>query len=442
MVGKRSFPKDLINIVKTIKTAGFKCYVVGGGIRDVLLKKKPGTWDLTTDATPEQISKLFKKVVPTGIEFGTVTIFENKVPFEITTFRSDSRYVDGRHPSNVKFSKSLKEDLARRDFTINAIAYDPLTKELVDEYGGQRDLKKKLIRTVGDPIERFKEDGLRPLRACRFAAKLGFKIDEKTLRAIPECLETAKKVSPERIHDELMKMLEADNPSIGIELMRRSGLLSLYMPELEEGIGVEQPKPFHKDDVYWHNLYSCDCVSKTKPVLRLAALLHDIAKPECKVDETFYDHDSKGMENAAKIMKRLKFSNEHIDYVSNIIKNHMFNYTSEWSDAAVRRFIRRVGTVNLDDLFELRIADIKAMGRKVEPGHPKDLRRRIRKILKEQNALHTKDLKVDGKDVMKTLGIPPGPKVGEVLEKLLDKVLDEPQLNTKDQLIKIIKVYK
>lgn len=442
MLNKKSFPKDLVDIVKTIKKSGFKCYIVGGGIRDLLLKMKPKVWDLTTDATPQQVTRLFKKVVPTGIKFGTVTVIINKIPYEITTFRSDEKYVDARHPSKVIFSGDLNKDLSRRDFTVNAIAYDPITKELVDIFGGQKDLKKKLIRAVGDPVERFREDGLRPIRACRFAAKLNFKIEDKTLKAIPKCLNSAKKVSMERVHDELMRMLEADRPSIGIDLMRKSGLLKLYIPELLKGIGVKQPKPFHKDDVYWHGLYTCDATSKNKPVLRLAALLHDIAKPQCKIKYTFYNHEVKGAEMAYKIMKRLKFSNEHIDHVTNLIKNHMFNYTPEWSDAAIRRFIRRVGLKYVDGLFELRAADIIAMGRKVEPGHPRQLRKRIKKIIGEQNALHIKSLAVDGNDVMKVLGIKPGPRVGEILNGLLEKVLDNPELNTKPKLIEIIKKVK
>ncbi len=429
-------------MVRTIKNAGFKCYVVGGGIRDLLLKKTPGTWDLTTDARPQQVTKLFKKVIPTGIKYGTVTVMIDGVPFEITTFRSDEKYVDGRHPLNVRFSDSLKDDLSRRDFTINAIAYNPISGELVDIFGGQKDLKAKLIRAVGDPVMRFNEDGLRPLRACRFAAKLDFKIEPKTFSAISKCLKTAKKVSMERVHDELMRMLASDKPSVGIELMRRSGLLSLYIPELEAGIGVGQPKPFHKEDVYLHNIHTCDKISKGKPVLRLAALLHDISKPECKVDETFYDHDLKGAETAGKIMKRLKFSNDDIGYVKNIIRNHMFNYSREWSDSAVRRFIKRVGIENVDDLFALRIADIKAMGRTVGKGHPAGLRRKIKKVIAEENALHIKDLKVDGKDVMKELNIPPGPKVGEVLDALLEKVLDEPTLNERHRLLEMVKSFK
>ena len=442
MINNKAFPRDLINIVKTIKKAGFQCYIVGGGIRDLMLHLKPKVWDLTTDASPQKISKLFKKVIPTGIKYGTVTVIINKIPYEITTFRSDERYVDGRHPSKVMFSKDLKKDLSRRDFTINAIAYDPTTKELVDIFGGKKDLKAKLIRAVGNPVERFREDGLRPIRACRFAAKLNFKIEKKTLDAIPKCLSTAKKVSPERVHDELMRMLEADKPSIGIDLMRKSGLLSIYIPELLKGVGVKQPKPFHKDDVYWHDLYACDAVSKDKPALRLAALFHDIAKPQCKAGYTFYNHETKGAEMAQAIMKQLKFSNAHIEYVANIIRHHMFNYEPKWSDAAVRRFIMRIGLNYADDIFDLRIADIKSMGRRVEPGHPRGLRNRIKKVIKEQNALHIRDLKVNGNDVMKTLHIKPGPEVGEVLNKLLEKVLDNPGLNTKLDLIGLIKKLK
>jgi len=442
MINNKAFPKDLINIVRTIKKAGFKCYIVGGGIRDLILKLKPKVWDLTTDARPDQVTKLFKKVIPTGIKYGTVTVIINKIPYEITTFRSDERYFDGRHPSSVTFSKDINKDLSRRDFTINTIAYDPTTKELVDIYGGQKDIKLKLIRAVGNPVERFMEDGLRPVRACRFAAKLNFKIEKKTLDAIPKCLKIAKKVSPERVHDELLRMLTSDRPSIGIDMMRKSGLLSIYIPELLKGVGVKQPKPFHKDDVYWHDLYTCDAVSKEKPILRLAALFHDIAKPQCKVGFTFYNHETKGAEMAQKIMKRLKFSNAHIEYVTNIIKHHMFNYSREWSDSAIRRFIKRVGLNYTDDIFDLRIADIKAMGRRVEPGHPRGLRNRIKKVLREQDALHIKDLAVNGNDVMKKLRIKPGPEVGEILDKLLDKVLDNPKLNTKLQLVGLIQKLK
>jgi tRNA nucleotidyltransferase (CCA-adding enzyme) len=440
-----SFPKDLITIVRTIKKArlggqaGYKCYVVGGGIRDKILKHPVNNWDLATNARPEQVTKLFKKVIPTGIKYGTVTVLVNKMPYEITTFRSDEHYIDGRHPSNVRYAKRIEDDLARRDFTVNAIAYDPLTDELIDHFGGLEDIKKKIIRAVGDPVKRFNEDGLRPMRACRFAAKLNFSVEPKTLKAISKCMKTAKMVSPERVHDEFMRMLEADKPSIGIELMRKSGLLKLYIPELLKGVGVKQPKQFHKWAVYEHAIYACDAAPKEAPILRLAALLHDISKPKCKVNNTFYDHENVGAETAEKIMRRLKFSNDHISYVKDLIRNHMFNYTDDWSDAAVRRFIKRVGLKYIKDLFTLRMADIEAMGKKPYKGYPKELERRINKIILKQNALHIKDLKVTGNDVMRTLGIPASPMVGKVLSNLLDKVIDDPKLNNKEILIKMMR---
>jgi tRNA nucleotidyltransferase (CCA-adding enzyme) len=438
MLSKRSFPKDLVNVVKTIKKAGFECYIVGGGIRDKLLGLAPNVWDLTTSARPDQVMKLFKKVVPTGIKYGTVTVLQNKEAYEITTYRSDEKYVDGRHPSNVRFSRNIMDDLARRDFTINTLAYDPTTGELVDAFGGTKDLKKKIIKAVGNPVTRFNEDGLRPLRACRFAAKLKFNIEPNTFKAISKCLKTAKKVSMERVHDELMRMLESDKPSIGIDLMRRSGLLSIYIPELLKGVGIKQPKPFHVEDVYWHNLHTCDNMPKEYPVLRLAALLHDISKPECKVKQTFYDHENKGANKAEIIMRRLKFSNDHIKTVTHLIRNHMFNYSKDWSDSAIRRFINRVGADKINDLFLLRVADVKAMKRPVEAGHPKTLRARIKKVIKEQNAIHIGDLAINGNDIMKTLNIPPGREIGEILNKLLDKVLDDPKLNTKANLTALL----
>jgi poly(A) polymerase/tRNA nucleotidyltransferase (CCA-adding enzyme) len=436
---RRSFPKGALYVIEVLKNSGHRAYFVGGCVRDLLLRRRPAEFDITTDATPLVIQKLFKKVIPTGIEFGTVTVVLDEGSYEVTTFRSDERYLDGRHPEKVTFTKSLEEDLSRRDFTINAMAYDPFSDEFVDIFSGRTDLRAKTVRTVGDPVDRFREDGLRPVRACRFAAKLNFKIEEKTLRAIGEALDRVKMVAPERIHDEIAKMLAAKKPSIGFEYMRVSGLLKLIMPELVVCFGVSQPEPFHKFDVYWHSLHSCDALPKDNYPLRLAGLLHDISKPACKVGTTFYEHDTKGAEVAGEILKRLRFSNSDIDYVKNLIKNHMFNYTKEWSDSAVRRFMRRVGVSSLDDLFLLRVADIKAMEREVPEYGLDELRKRIARIIEEENALHVKDLKVSGEDVMKILGIGPGPRVGAVLNSLLEKVLDDPSLNARESLLKLIK---
>lgn len=435
-------PQGTLKIIKTLKKNGFECYLVGGCVRDALLKKKPSEWDLTTSATPKQVIKLFKKAVPTGVKYGTVTIILPDGQYEITTYRSDAKYSDGRHPDKVRFTKSLKEDLARRDFTVNAMAYDPETKELVDIFGGQKDLKRKIIRAVGDPHKRFKEDGLRAVRACRFAAKLGFKIEPKTLKAITKTLKVAKKVAPERIHDELLKMMTAEKPSIAIDLMRKTGLLKLFIPELLDCVKIRQPKPFHLYDVYWHSLYSMDAAPKDKPIVRLAALLHDISKPECKVGLTFYNHHVKGEKKVEKILRRLKFSNAHIKKIAILVRHHMFDYQSQWGDAAVRRFIRRVGVENIDDLFLVRIADSKAMNQTIGLAYLKELRRRIQKVIKEEHALKITDLAIDGNDIMRILGCPPGPKIGQALHYLLEKVLDNPKINTKAKLKAQLKNFK
>lgn len=429
-------------IIKTLKAAGFAAYLVGGCVRDFLLGKTPEELDITTSARPNEVAKLFKKVVPTGIKYGTVTVLLSDGQYEVTTFRSDEKYVDGRHPSNVKFTDDIHKDISRRDFTINALAFDPETDRLIDDFNGQTDLKNRTIRTVGDPLERFSEDGLRPVRACRLAAKLDFEIEPKTFAAIGRTLGIVKKVAPERIHDEIIKLLSADKPSVGFDLMRKSGLLGLILPELEICFGVEQPPQYHKFDVYWHSLYSCDAAPKNNYRLRLAALLHDIGKPSCKAGYTFYNHDRAGVKIADKILKRLKFSNDDIKQITNLIGNHMFEYTSEWGDAAVRRFIRRVGGVeNVDDLFALRQADAEAMEHEAGWEYLNELRKRVDKVIAEENALAVSDLKVSGNDVMKVLKIKPGPKVGQTLKALLEKVLDKPSLNEREKLLELIKRY-
>ncbi|MDD5593235.1 MAG: CCA tRNA nucleotidyltransferase [Candidatus Margulisbacteria bacterium] len=429
-------------IIQTLKSGGFAAYLVGGCVRDSLLGQEPSEWDITTSARPEAVAKLFKKTIPTGLDYGTVTVILPDGQYEVTTFRSDEQYVDGRHPQNVKFTDDIHRDLSRRDFTINALAYDPESDQLIDDFGGQKDLAAKIIRAVGEPLARFSEDGLRPVRACRFAAKLEFAIEQKTFEAIPKTLGVVKKVAAERLHDELVKMLGAARPSIGFELMRKSGLLVIILPELAGAFGVDQPPQFHKYDVYWHSLYSCDAAPQDSVVLRLAALLHDIGKPACKVDLTFYNHDRVGAEMAETILKRLKFGRDDIDRVKNLIGNHMFDYTAEWSDSAVRRFLRRIGGVgNSADLFALRRADAEAMIKVNNGEYLRELQTRIDKIVEEENALDVKDLKVDGNDVMNALKIPPGPKVGQILNDLLEKVLDDPKLNERETLLRLIKAY-
>ncbi|OGC23001.1 hypothetical protein A2291_00935 [candidate division WOR-1 bacterium RIFOXYB2_FULL_42_35] len=442
MLNRQRFPKGGLEIIKQLNASDHQAYLVGGCIRDLRLGLKVNEWDIATSAHPEEVTKLFKKVVPTGIDYGTVTILLKDGQYEVTTFRSDENYLDGRHPDNVVFTTDIHQDLSRRDFTINALAYDPLTKELVDDFEGQKDLKRKIIRAIGNPVERFSEDGLRSIRACRFAAKLNFKIEPNTLAAITKTINVTKKIARERVHDELVKILATDKPSIAFELMRKSGLLTLILPELEKGCGIKQPPNFHKFDVYWHNLKACDAAPKGNLIVRLAALLHDISKPACKKDYTFYGHDQAGAKSAETILKRLKFSNADIKKTTNLIAQHMFNYTSGWTDAAVRRFIRRIGGVeNIADLFAVRLADTKAMKSKIGTKYLQELKKRINKIVRAENALHVRDLKVDGQDVMLTLKISAGPKVGEVLNALLEKVLDDPQLNERKTLLELIKSY-
>ena len=432
--------KNALQIIKTLKDKGFQAYSVGGCMRDLLLGFEPEEWDITTSAKPEEVTGLFDKVVPTGIAYGTVTVLLADSHYEVTTFRSDEKYVDGRHPSNVKFTKDIHQDLARRDFTINALAYDPLEDDLIDDFKGKQDLKKKVIRAIGNPVDRFSEDGLRSVRACRFAAKLNFKIDRKTLGAISKTLTVTKMVAPERIHDELVKLLKADKPSVGLELMRKSGLLKIILPELESCIKIKQPPNFHKYDVYWHSLYSCDAAAKGNTILRMAALLHDIAKPICKKDYTFYNHDKTGEQMAKDILARLKFSNDETRKITNLISHHMFNYTSDWSDAAVRRFIRRIGGIqNIDDLFALRKADTKAMESEIGSAYLAELKQRVNKIIAEEHALHVTDLKINGNDVMKTLKIPAGPRIGQILNAVLEQVLDNPKLNQRKKLLELVK---
>ena len=431
-----------LEIIQTLKTSGFAAYLVGGGLRDLLLGIEPAEWDITTSAKPKEVTALFKKVIPTGEKYGTVTILLDDGQYEVTTFRSDEQWADGRHPKNVKFTDNIHQDLSRRDFTINALAYDPQTQTLIDDFGGQKDFRAKIIRTVGAPIERFSEDGLRPVRACRFAAKLGFAIDKKTLAAIPKTLRTVKKVAPERVQAELIKMLAAEKPSLGFELMRKAGLLKLILPELIKGKGVKQPRKYHQYDVYWHSLYSCDAAPKDNYVIRLAALLHDIGKPPCKEGMHFYDHDQVGVKMAKQALKRLKFSNEDIKKIANLIGNHMFDYTAAWGDAAVRRFIRRIGGVeNVQALFALRKADAEAMKENIGVKYMEELEARIQKIVDAENALHVRDLKVGGNAIMQLLNIPPGPKVGQILNALLEKVLDDPTLNERAKLIELIKAH-
>ncbi|MGC8765541.1 MAG: CCA tRNA nucleotidyltransferase [Brevinematia bacterium] len=458
-------PEDIKFIASKFMENGFEIYLVGGAVRNLIIygdKNIKWDFDFATNAKPEKVIDLFKDkrkggvfTVPTGLSHGTVSVVikhgNNFTNYEITTYRTEDVYVDGRHPKSVSFSSSILEDLSRRDFTINAMAYDLFEKFILDPFGGYEDVKRKLIRSVGDPLIRFKEDGLRPVRACRIAAQLGFRIDEKTFNAIPEVLDVVKKVSMERIKDELMKLLKyAEKPSYGIELMRKSGILQLFIPELLEGYDVAQNE-FHKYDIYYHNLFSCDAVDKNKPLVRLAALLHDIGKARAKkyalqtgIGNVFYNHEVIGEKMSEKILKRLKFSNSEIKRVQMLVRLHMFYYTEDWTDGAVRRFLRKFDGDEefLKDLFELRKGDRIGSGLKnKEADIIEKFKERIRKVIEEDNALKVTDLDINGYEIMEHFNIPPSRTIGQMLEYMLEKVLDNPELNKKEKLIEIGKEF-
>ncbi len=438
-------PGYVLRIAKELHRQDYEAWVVGGSIRDLLLGKPAYDYDIATNATPDRVREIFRRTVPTGIKHGTVTVLSGADSVEVTTFRSDGKYSDARRPDSVTYAETILEDLSRRDFTINAIAYNPVADELIDPFGGRMDLERKVIRTVGDPVERFTEDGLRPYRACRFAAQLGFSVEEKTLGAISQCLESASKVSAERIRDEFIKILQSPKPSTGIELMRNCGLLGVFIPELLTGFGINQNK-YHRFDIYFHNLYTCDAARQDNYGIRLAALLHDIGKYYAKREiegkgggtkkPVFYNHEIIGAAIARRIMRRLKFSNQDIKTVDHLIRCHMFHYTRQWTDGAVRRFIRKVGLESLDALFELRRADRIGNGLKSgESRSVQNLMHRIEKVLKEANAITVRDLAVNGYDIMNAFNLKPGPVVGKILNHLLEAILDDPSKNQPEILL-------
>ena len=431
------------------KQRGREVCLVGGAVRDMLRGKKAQDWDLATDATPQEVTDIFAKtqpkakVIPTGIKHGTVTVFYKNRCMEITTYRTESGYSDGRRPDSVNYSASIEEDLSRRDFTMNAVALRLGDCKKIDPFGGEQDIKTGIIRCVGNPKERFAEDGLRPLRAVRFAAQLSFCIEDKTLAAISGALETTAKVAAERVKDELDKIIACKKPSIALRLMEETELLKLLLPELAACDGVEQ-KGFHRFDVLSHSLLACDfAAEKMYPAeLRFAALLHDVGKPVTKgFDEsgvcTFYRHEAESEKIAKNILSRLRYPNAFTDTVCHLIKEHMFHYTDEWSDAAVRRFAARVGTENLSALYLLRRADSFATAA-VEPSADflLPLADRVEKMLAESQAFSLKDLAVSGKDLM-AAGIKPGKNMGKILNELLETALDDPHMNTKEELLRI-----
>jgi tRNA nucleotidyltransferase (CCA-adding enzyme) len=451
-------PSDVVELCQRLRDHGFEAWVVGGAVRDLLRGAPAKDYDVATSATPADVARVFgkKRTIPTGEKHGTVTVLTERdgvrQHVEVTSYRGEGAYSDGRRPDEVVFVRTLEEDLKRRDFTMNAIAYDPLAGALADPYGGQRDLGAHIIRAVGDPLERFSEDGLRAMRAVRFAAQLEFTLDPPTERAIPQALDVFKKVSAERVRDELIKILMSRRPSTGLSLMQRTGLLGVTIPELLEGVGLHQNR-FHKHDVWHHTLAAVDATvlgptEAAEPpwLVRFAALMHDVAKPRTAApkedspsENSFYRHEHVGAAMAEEICRRLKLANSERETIVNLVGNHMFWYTPEWSDGTVRRFISRVGVEHLDALFALRAGDVRARGQGEEPGVEIDeLRARVRDEIAKASALKVSDLAVGGADVMEVLGCKPGPIIGEVLRALLERVLDDASLNQRDTLRALI----
>ncbi|MCA9602576.1 MAG: HD domain-containing protein [Myxococcales bacterium] len=440
-VAESSVPSAVRELCAELERAGFRAWVVGGCVRDILLGKSVSDWDLATSARPEEVQRTFRKVIPTGIQHGTVTVLWKGGSYEVTTLRGEGAYSDGRRPDSVHFVRTIEDDLARRDFTVNAIAFDPLTGGLVDPHGGLEDLDARLLRAVGDPTVRFSEDGLRILRAARFVATLDFELEAATEAAIPGALETFRRVSHERVQQEWVKALGAQKPSRAFEVMRRTGVLGITLPVLLDQVGCEQNQ-WHAHDVWNHTMAVLDASERSLPV-RLAALLHDLGKPATRAhsdktnDWTFYAHEQLGAKFADAWLREYRFSNDLRELVVALVRHHLVCYTREWTDAAVRRFVKRVGRERVAPLLALARADALGKGRPVdeELGLLDELSRRIEALAGGNAALSTRDLAVDGKGIMTHLGIPPSRRVGELLEALLERVLDDPSLNSREHLL-------
>jgi tRNA nucleotidyltransferase (CCA-adding enzyme) len=436
-------PADVRDISERLRSAGHRSWIVGGCTRDLLLGRPVNDWDLATDASPAQVQQLFRRVVPTGIQHGTVTVMRGPRGYEVTTLRGEGAYSDGRHPDTVRFVDDLAEDLARRDFTVNAIALDPLSGELTDPFGGRSDLALRVLRAVGEPDRRFSEDGLRLMRAARFRAVLQFDIAPDTLQAMAAQARMLEKISAERVRDELLKTLQAPVPSMGLQIMLQAGMLDVVLAELRPMVGCEQ-NHYHRYDVWTHTLGVVDAC-QADPVLRLAALLHDVGKPAVRQlsektgDYTFYGHEVVGARAAAKICERLRLSNQHAERVVHLIRHHLVVYDESWTDAAVRRWLNRVGAERAGEVLDLAVADAagKGMDTTEQVARIEQLRARMAKLLEEGLALSVRDLVIDGNDLMKELGLAPGRTIGVLLQRLLEAVLDDPAVNTREALLEL-----
>ena len=459
-----TIPKDIRAAVAILEGAGFEAYLVGGCVRDILIGRAPQDWDITTNAKPEQIQELFPKSFYEN-KFGTVSVVtDSNDPklrtIEITPFRLEGKYSDKRHPDEIKFADKLEDDLARRDFTVNAMALGHITRNikheteekensalyasgfmLHDHFGGQKDLEKKLIRAVGDPKERFDEDALRIMRAIRLSSELDFEIEEKTFSALKEKAHLLKLIAVERIRDEFSKTLTSEMPSKGLEKMRELGILNFFLPELKEGWEVGQNK-HHIYTVWEHNVKALDCAAKERwpLVVRMSALFHDIGKPRAKrgdgPDSTFYNHEVIGAEMSYKILSRLKYGRDFVEKVSKLVRFHLFYYNvDEVSESSVRRLIKKVGPEDMEDLIRVRICDRIGSGvPKAEPYKLRHFRFLVEKL--QRDPVSPKMMKINGDKIKEITDLPQSIKVGLIVNALMEEVLDDPGKNTEEYLEK------
>ena len=438
---KIELPRKVVLIIKNLQRHGYDAYAVGGCVRDSILNRKPEDWDITTSAKPEQVKRIFRRTVDTGIEHGTVTVLIGKDGFEVTTYRVDGLYEDGRHPKEVTFTSRLEEDLKRRDFTINAMAYND-DERLVDAFGGMRDLNYHLIRCVGDPKERFSEDALRILRAVRFSAQLAFPIEPETAEAIKSLAPNLEKISAERIQAELVKLLVSDHPE-RIQDACELGITKVVLPEWDDMVGVKQNTPHHKYDVAAHTVHALQNVKNDK-VLRLTMLFHDMGKPVMKTtDENGRDHfkgHAIASEQIAKtVVKRLKFDNDTIRKVTKLVAYH--DYRMEPTGANVRRAMHEIGVELFPYYLAVRLADTKAQSSYERRGKLENIiqiRELYRNTLRNKECVTLKDLAVTGTDLI-NLGIAPGKELGTLLNELLDMVIEDPAWNQKGKLCDYVK---
>ncbi|MCR5641604.1 MAG: CCA tRNA nucleotidyltransferase [Lachnospiraceae bacterium] len=441
---KIEIPSGASTIIETLGAHGHVAYVVGGCVRDSVLGRNPADWDITTDALPEEVKEIFPVTIDTGIEHGTVTVRIDHVSYEVTTYRIDGEYEDGRHPKDVTFTRSLEEDLKRRDFTINAMAYND-TEGLVDLFDGLGDLRRGIVRCVGNPTERFSEDALRMLRALRFSAQLDFAIEAETFGAIQTLAPTLSKVSAERIQVELLKLICSDHPE-RLEAVAESGLSAIFFPEWDAMLSCSQATVHHCYDVGHHTIEVMREVPATKG-MRLAALLHDVAKPiskktDKKGHDHFVGHPSLGAVMARDILRRWKLDNGTIDMVCRLVKYH--DERPQLTPRNIRRLVHRIGTEHMEDLLTLQWADILGQSdylREEKLERVTQLREGYETILREQQCVQISDLKLNGKDVI-AAGVPKGPMVGQALEALLQVVLEDPARNEREDLMGELEQWK